>query len=53
MEKRFVVVALVLVELIAVKFRRVEEPVIKRLERVVKPDVTLSVPVSEAAEEMV
>ena len=51
--KRVVVVALVVVELTAVKFWRVEEPVSKRFERVVKPPVAVSVPVKLAADEMV
>jgi hypothetical protein len=48
-----VVVALVVVEFIPVKFWRVEEPVTKRLERVVRPEVTLRVPVRLAADEIV
>ena len=52
-EKRLVVVAFVPVALMKVKFWRVEEPVRRRLERVVRPPVTLSVPVKLAAEEIV
>jgi len=52
-EKRLVVVAEVPVALMKVKFWRVEEPVRRRLERVVRPPVTLSVPVKLAAEEIV
>ena len=51
--KRFVVVAEVLVELIAVKFKRVELPESKRLEREVNPPVAVRVPVKLAAEEIV
>ena len=52
-EKRLVVVAEVPVALMKVKFWRVEEPVVRRLERVVRPPVTLSVPVKLAEEEIV
>ena len=52
-EKKLVVVALVPVAFTKVKFWRVEEPVSKRLESVVRPLVTVSVPVKLAAEEMV
>ena len=52
-EKRLVVVALVEVELRAVKLRRVEEPLIRRLEREVRPPVAVRVPVKLAAELMV
>jgi hypothetical protein len=48
-----VVVALVEVELRAVKLRSVVEPESKRFESEVNPEVTLRVPVKEAAEEMV
>jgi hypothetical protein len=51
--KRLVEVALVEVELRAVKFWRVDEPVTRRLERVVRPLVTLRVPVRLAALEIV
>ena len=40
-------------ELEAVKFWRVEEPVRRRFERVVRPAVAVRVPVKLAAEEMV
>ena len=46
-------VALVEVELRAVKFCRVVEPVASRLDRVVKPLVTVSVPVNEADDDIV
>jgi uncharacterized protein YqcC (DUF446 family) len=49
-EKRVVVVALVEVLLRAVKFWRVEEPVTRALERVVRPEVMVTVPVKLAAE---
>jgi len=52
-EKSEVVVAWVPVALIKVKFWRVEEPVRRRFESVVRPLVTLRVPVKLAAEEMV
>jgi hypothetical protein len=52
-EKRLVVVALVLVALRAVKFWRVDEPLSKRLERVAKPPVAVRVPVKLAALEIV
>ena len=52
-EKRSVVVAEVPVALTKVTFWRVEEPVSKRFERVVKPPVAVRVPVKLAAEEMV
>jgi len=52
-EKRLVVVAEVEVELIEVKFRSVEEPVRRRLERVERPPVTVRVPVKLAAAEIV
>jgi len=51
--KKSVVVAEVPVALRKVKFWRVEEPVVKRLERVVKPPVALRVPVKLAADDMV
>ena len=41
---KLVVVELVVVELRPVKFCRVDEPVTRRFERVVKPEVTPSVP---------
>ena len=51
--KKLVEVAEVVVELMAVKFWRVEEALRRRLERLVRPPVAVSVPVKEAAEEMV
>jgi hypothetical protein len=51
--KKLVEVALVEVELIAVKFWRVDEPLTKRLERVAKPPVAVRVPVKLAALEIV
>ena len=52
-EKRLVVVAWVPVALTKVKFCRVEEPVRRRVERVVSPPVAVRVPVKLAAEEIV
>jgi hypothetical protein len=46
-------VALVVVDLRPVKFCRVEDPVTSKLERVVRPEVTLSVPVRLAALDIV
>jgi hypothetical protein len=51
--KKLVVVALVEVELRAVKLRSVVEPLIKRFESEVNPPVAVTVPVKFAAEEMV
>ncbi len=51
--KRLVVVAAVPVAFTKVKFWRVDEPVSNRFESVVRPLVTLSVPVKEAALEIV
>jgi hypothetical protein len=48
-----VVVAEVEVELIAVKLSKVEEPVKRRLERVVKPPVAVRVPVKLAEDDIV
>ena len=47
------VVAEVEVELMAVKFCKVEEPVRRRLDKVERPPVAVNVPVKLAAEEMV
>ena len=52
-ENRLVVVAEVEVELIAVKLRRVDEPVSSKLERVVSPPVAVNVPVKLAADDIV
>ena len=46
-------VAFVVVEFSPVKFCRVLEPVASRLDRVVKPLVTVSVPVNEADDDIV
>ena len=51
--KKLVVVAEVPVALTKVKFWRVEEPVRRRFERVVRPPVAVRVPVKLAADEMV
>jgi hypothetical protein len=51
--KKLVVVAAELVERSAVKFCKVEEPVTRRLERVVSPPVAVTVPVKLAALEIV
>ena len=52
-EKKFVVVASVPVPFVKVILWKVEEPVKRRFESVVKPAVTFRVPVKEAAAEMV
>ena len=52
-EKRLVVVAWVPVAFRKVKFCRVEEPVSRRFERVVRPPVAVRVPVKLEALEMV
>jgi hypothetical protein len=49
---RLVVVALVPVAFIKVKFWRVDDPVARRLARVVRPLETLRVPLNDAAELM-
>ena len=51
--KEFVDVLFVVVELIPVKFCKVLEPFTWRFESVVSPEVTVSVPVKFAVEEIV
>jgi hypothetical protein len=52
-EKRLVVVAEVVVELIAVKLSKVLDPVKSKLERVVRPPVAVRVPVKLAVDDIV